>query len=50
MSDKKITVLDVKKAKEEGRPLTMCTAYDYPSSPMTTIPRESPTRTMSIPA
>jgi len=30
MSDGKVTVLDVKKAKEEGRKLVMCTAYDYP--------------------
>ena len=30
MSDKKVTVLDVQKAKEEGRKLVMCTAYDYP--------------------
>ena len=26
----KVTVLDVQNAKEEGRKLTMCTAYDYP--------------------
>jgi 3-methyl-2-oxobutanoate hydroxymethyltransferase len=30
MADKKITVLDVKQAKEQGRKLTMLTAYDYP--------------------
>ena len=30
MSTKKVTVLDVKQAKEEGRKLVMCTAYDYP--------------------
>lgn len=30
MATKKVTVLDVQKAKEEGRKLTMCTAYDYP--------------------
>jgi len=30
MADKKVTVLDVQKAKEEGRKLTMLTAYDYP--------------------
>jgi len=30
MSDKKISVLDVKQAKEQGRKLTMLTAYDYP--------------------
>ena len=30
MADKKVTVLDVKQAKEEGRKLTMLTAYDYP--------------------
>ncbi len=30
MSDKKVTVLDVQQAKEEGRKLVMCTAYDYP--------------------
>jgi 3-methyl-2-oxobutanoate hydroxymethyltransferase len=30
MSRKKVTVLDVQKAKEEGRKLVMCTAYDYP--------------------
>ena len=30
MSDKKVSVLDVKQAKEEGRKLTMLTAYDYP--------------------
>lgn len=30
MSDSKVTVLDVQKAKEEGRKLVMCTAYDYP--------------------
>jgi len=26
----KVSVLDVQKAKEDGRKLTMCTAYDYP--------------------
>lgn len=30
MGDKKITVLDVQQAKEQGRKLTMLTAYDYP--------------------
>ena len=30
MADKKVTVLDVKQAKEDGRKLTMLTAYDYP--------------------
>jgi 3-methyl-2-oxobutanoate hydroxymethyltransferase len=30
MSNEKVTVLDVQKAKEEGRKLVMCTAYDYP--------------------
>lgn len=30
MSDAKVTVLDIKKAKEEGRKLVMVTAYDYP--------------------
>ena len=30
MPNKKVTVLDVKKAKEEGRKLVMMTAYDYP--------------------
>ena len=30
MADKKVTVLDVKQAKEEGHKLTMLTAYDYP--------------------
>jgi 3-methyl-2-oxobutanoate hydroxymethyltransferase len=30
MSRKKVTVLDVQNAKEEGRKLVMCTAYDYP--------------------
>jgi len=30
MSDKKVTVLDVQQAKEQGRKLTMLTAYDYP--------------------
>lgn len=30
MSDKKVTVLDVKQAKEQNRKLTMLTAYDYP--------------------
>jgi 3-methyl-2-oxobutanoate hydroxymethyltransferase len=30
MSKNKVTVLDVQKAKKEGRKLVMCTAYDYP--------------------
>jgi 3-methyl-2-oxobutanoate hydroxymethyltransferase len=30
MSAKKVTVLDVQRAKEEGRKLVMLTAYDYP--------------------
>lgn len=30
MSDKKVTVLDVKQAKKNGRKLVMVTAYDYP--------------------
>ena len=30
MNDKKITVLDVKQAKKDGRKLVMVTAYDYP--------------------
>ncbi len=30
MPDKKVTVLDVQQAKDEGRKLTMLTAYDYP--------------------
>jgi 3-methyl-2-oxobutanoate hydroxymethyltransferase len=30
MSRSKVTVLDVQQAKEEGRKLVMCTAYDYP--------------------
>jgi 3-methyl-2-oxobutanoate hydroxymethyltransferase len=30
MADKKTTVLDVQEAKNEGRKLTMLTAYDYP--------------------
>ncbi|MBF8251452.1 MAG: 3-methyl-2-oxobutanoate hydroxymethyltransferase, partial [Deltaproteobacteria bacterium] len=30
MMDKKITVLDIQKMKEEGRNITMLTAYDYP--------------------
>lgn len=30
MSNKKVTVLDVQKAKDEGRKLVMVTAYDYP--------------------
>jgi len=30
MANPKVTVLDVKKAKEEGRKLVMMTAYDYP--------------------
>ena len=30
MANKKVTVLDVKQAKKEGRKLTMLTAYDYP--------------------
>ena len=31
MSDEKVTVLDVRRAKEDGRKLVMVTAYDYPS-------------------
>lgn len=30
MSDQKVTVLDIKKAKEDARKLVMVTAYDYP--------------------
>lgn len=30
MANPKVTILDVKKAKEEGRKLVMMTAYDYP--------------------
>jgi 3-methyl-2-oxobutanoate hydroxymethyltransferase len=30
MADKKVTVLDVQQAKENGRKLVMITAYDYP--------------------
>jgi 3-methyl-2-oxobutanoate hydroxymethyltransferase len=30
MSDRKVTVLDVKQAKKDGRKLVMVTAYDYP--------------------
>jgi len=30
MVDKKVTVLDVQQAKEDGRKLVMMTAYDYP--------------------
>jgi 3-methyl-2-oxobutanoate hydroxymethyltransferase len=30
MADKKVTVLDVQQAKENGRKLVMVTAYDYP--------------------
>ena len=30
MSDKKVTVLDIKQAKKDGRKLVMVTAYDYP--------------------
>ena len=30
MADKKVTVLDVQQAKEDGRKLVMMTAYDYP--------------------
>jgi len=30
MSNKNVTVLDVQKAKDEGRKIVMCTAYDYP--------------------
>lgn len=30
MSDKKVTIHDVRQAKKEGRKLTMLTAYDYP--------------------
>jgi 3-methyl-2-oxobutanoate hydroxymethyltransferase len=31
MDGDKVTVLDVQKAKEDGRKLVMVTAYDYPS-------------------
>ena len=30
MNGKKVTVLDIRDAKKEGRPLVMVTAYDYP--------------------
>jgi len=30
MADKKVTILDVQQAKEDGRKLVMMTAYDYP--------------------
>jgi 3-methyl-2-oxobutanoate hydroxymethyltransferase len=30
MGKNKVTILDVQQAKEEGRKLVMCTAYDYP--------------------
>lgn len=30
MANKKVTVNDIKKAKQDGRKLVMCTAYDYP--------------------
>jgi 3-methyl-2-oxobutanoate hydroxymethyltransferase len=30
MNNRKVTVLDIQKAKEEGRKLVMVTAYDYP--------------------
>jgi 3-methyl-2-oxobutanoate hydroxymethyltransferase len=30
MSTRKVTIMDIKNAKEEGRKLVMCTAYDYP--------------------
>ena len=30
MSEKKVTILAIQQAKEEGRKLVMCTAYDYP--------------------
>lgn len=32
MSRKKITILTLQKRKEEGQPITMLTAYDYPSA------------------
>jgi 3-methyl-2-oxobutanoate hydroxymethyltransferase len=32
MTRKKVTILDLQKGKEERRPLTMLTAYDYPSA------------------
>ena len=30
MSEKKVTIFGIRQAKEEGRKLVMCTAYDYP--------------------
>jgi 3-methyl-2-oxobutanoate hydroxymethyltransferase len=30
MGEKKVTILGIRQAKEEGRKLVMCTAYDYP--------------------
>jgi 3-methyl-2-oxobutanoate hydroxymethyltransferase len=30
VSEKKVTILAIQQAKEEGRKLVMCTAYDYP--------------------
>ena len=30
MGEKKVTILGIQQAKEEGRKLVMCTAYDYP--------------------
>ena len=30
MNNRKVTVLDIQKAKEDGRKLDMVTAYDYP--------------------
>ena len=30
MSDQKVTILDIQKAKQDGRKLVMVTAYDYP--------------------
>ncbi len=32
MSRKKVTVIDIQKKKEAGEPITMLTAYDYPSA------------------
>lgn len=32
MADKRITTLDIRRKKEEGRPVTMLTAYDYPTA------------------
>ena len=30
MTEKKVTVIDIQKMKDEGRKITMLTAYDYP--------------------